>query len=146
MDIEFNDREARRRLASVSAAVQGKKIAQALVAGALIIQNDAKRRAPYKTGTLRRSIHIGGHKSKAPGSEDAPDVPDPKISKGDAQVTVGTNLEYAARQEYGFDDTDSLERRYNQPARPYLRPAADENKQAVEREVNEAILDLIGAG
>jgi len=30
----------------------------ALTAGALIVSNDAKRRAPYRTGNLRRSIHI----------------------------------------------------------------------------------------
>ena len=144
MDIDIDDRVARKLLEKVSAATGGKMLAQALVAGALVIQNDAKRRAPYKTGTLRRSIHVGGHKDQAPGSEGAPDVPGPKIYGRDAEVTVGTNLEYAARQEYGFNDTDRIGRRYRQPARPFMRPAADENIAAVEREVSRALDDLIG--
>lgn len=35
---------------------------------------------------------------------------------------VGTNLEYAARLEYGFVGTDSRGRNINQGARPFLRP------------------------
>jgi len=49
-----------------------------------IIQADAKRRAPYKTGTLRRSI-----KSRV-------------IEQGDEVVVqVGTNVHYAIHVEYG---------------------------------------------
>lgn len=143
MDITIDDRIARRLLTETSRATSGRMLARALVAGALIIQNEAKQRAPHKTGTLRRSIHIGGHKMLAPGAEDAPDVPGPEVTGRDAQVTIGTNLEYAARQEYGFNDVDSRGRRYNQPARPYLRPAADENQAAVERAINEAIEDQL---
>ena len=42
-------------------ALVEKMLENALVAGALQIVNAAKIRAPYKTGNLRRSIHVGGH-------------------------------------------------------------------------------------
>jgi HK97 gp10 family phage protein len=91
----------------------------------MVAQNDAKRRAPVLTGTLRRSIHI----------ED----------KGSHVVAVGTNVPYARRMEFGFAATDSRGRRFNQPARPYLRPALDENRSQMEREFSDALNDLLRA-
>jgi phage gpG-like protein len=44
---------------------------------------------------------------------------------------VGTNVEYSARLEFGFYGTDSKGRRYNTPARPFLRPALAENLDRV---------------
>jgi phage gpG-like protein len=38
-------------------------------------------------------------------------------------VDVGSNVVYAKRIEEGFHGTDSLGRRYDQPAYPFLRPA-----------------------
>jgi len=79
----------------------------ALKAGALLIQNDAKKRAPYLTGTLRRSIHTE--------------------QTGKTSVKVGTDVEYAIFQEYGTS---------KMAARPYLRPAFDENRQKVVDKIN----------
>lgn len=72
--------------------------------------NDVKEGAPYLTGTLRRSIHVGevGEES------------------GKFYVMVGTDLPYARRLEYGFyDKTDSLGRHYYQLSQPYFRPPLD---------------------
>jgi hypothetical protein len=40
-------------------------------------------------------------------------------------------MKYALRLEYGFYDIDSLGRMYNQMARPFLRPALDENEDKI---------------
>jgi len=60
-------------------------LAQAAIAGALPIQNAAKTKAPRKTRTLSRSIHTELVSS----------------SRSKASVEIGTNLEYAAIQEFG---------------------------------------------
>ena len=115
--------QVRRRLDAVGGSLDGQGLLPALRAAALVAQNDAKRRAPVLTGTLRRSIH----------TED----------QGSHAVSVGTDLPYAARMEFGFAATDSRGRTYNQPARPYLRPALDENKAEMEREFADALEDLL---
>jgi HK97 gp10 family phage protein len=117
--------QVRRRLDAVASQLNGRGLLPALRAAALIAQNTAKRKAPVLTGTLRRSIHM----------EDV----------GSDAVSVGTDLPYARRMEYGFAATDSLGRRYNQPARPYLRPALDENRGEMEREFASALEDMLRA-
>jgi len=156
----------RRKLAQVADAVAGDALRRALLAGALPIQNAAKIKAPKRTRTLSRSIH-----SEAT-----------IRSKWDAQVAIGTNLEYAAIQEFGgtivprkakflaipltdearqytgprqfprplkprikggkgvlLDDAGiaqfALVKRVTLRARPYLRPAFDENLDAAVAEV-----------
>lgn len=133
--------ELMRKLGNLSDAARGKTLERALVASALLVQNDAKRRAPYLTGNLRRSIHIGGHEDLNPDRGDIVDrsgreVPNPKVGPNEVAVWVGTDVNYAAAQEYGFG---------RMRARPYLRPAADENKGAVRKEFGEALEDLIRA-
>ncbi len=115
----------RRRLGAVSRSLGGRGLLPPLRAAALVAQNDAKRRAPYLTGTLRRSIHM----------ED----------KGSHAVAVGTDVPYARRQEFGFAGTDSRGRTYHQSARPYLRPALDENKREIRQEFADALEDVLRA-
>jgi len=86
----------------------------ALKAGALLIQNDGKKRATFRTGTLRRSIH----------TEDV----------SNTEVRVGTDVEYAPYLEYGTK---------KMTARPYLRPAMDENREKVIDKVKAVIQALI---
>lgn len=136
------------KLRALGTALSGRTAERAVVAGALIIQNEAKRRAPFRTGTLRRSIHIGGHTDKATDYQvpaDVPELPGPDVSAHDVQVYVGTNLDYGRRIEYGFNQADSLGRVYNQAAQPYLRPAIDENGDRVRQEIADALADLIEA-
>jgi len=84
----------------------------AVTLGANAYKNDVQAGAPYKTGTLRRSIH----------------VEPPEQKDGQVIALVGTDLPYSRRLEYGFADTDKLGRTYNQPPRPYFRPPLDQNK------------------
>ena len=119
------DKRVRRRLDAVGRSLRGKGLLPALRAAALVAQNDAKRRAPYLTGTLRRSIHM----------EDV----------GSHAVAVGTDVPYARRQEFGFAGTDKRGRHYHQPARAYLRPALDENQREIRQEFADALEDVLRA-
>ena len=111
------------KLKTMDDALAEQAVVRALTAGALLIQNAAKEQAPYRTGTLRRSIHT---------------------EQGDGmEVIVGTDVPYAARLEYGFMDADSRGRQYHQAARPYLRPAFDENKDEAIEEVGKALAELL---
>lgn len=110
--------EAAAQLAAIGAVEEG-PLQAAVMAGALVIQNDAKRRAPFLTGTLRRSIHT-----------------EADVAAGGAAATVGTDLEYAAPVEFGHTTSAKT----HVPAQPYLRPAADENEPAVVAAI-EAVLD-----
>lgn len=128
------------RLGRLSEAAQGKALERALTAGALIVQNAAKIKAPYISGNLKRSIHIGGHKDLNPDKGDIVDktgvpVPRPEIGRNVVVVYVGTDVKYAPAVEYGI----------GRRAKPYLRPAADENKDAVRKEVAAALADLVRA-
>lgn len=97
----------------------GPVVHDALVDIGLEIANDARPRAAYKTGTLRRSIEV---KELGPG-----------------EVRVGSELPYAARIEFGFSGRDSLGRVYSQGARPYLRPSLDENRQRLRQAIADAV-------
>ncbi len=99
----------------------------AIKAGALIVMNAAKENAPYKTGNLRRSIHLGGTGQGLEGGTTGTDI---GASENRLTVDVGTNVIYAATQEFGRDGI---------PARPYLRPAMDENKDKVIREIERVL-------
>ena len=101
----------------VSAAVGSRAIMPALRAAALIPQNAAKENVPVLTGTLKRSLH----------QEDVP---------GQVAVAVGTDVPYAEHVEFGTS---------RMPARPYLRPALDENKGAMVKEFGEALSDIVEA-
>jgi len=111
------------RLASVESEFRDKVIQRGLSAAALIVEGHAKDRVPVRTGTLKRSIGQG--------------------PAGPNAVKIGTNVPYAARLEYGFIGKDKLGRRYNQPPRPYLRPALRESKGEVREtfvaEVNRSL-------
>lgn len=131
----------------MAVVAQGRTLERALTAGAVLIQNGAKRRATYRTGNLRRSIHIGGHEDLAPDNagvvNTAGQVSQPVVREHHAEVFVGTNVEYARRIEYGFQGADSLGRNYSQAAQPYLRPAVDEEGRAAQREAVDALAELM---
>lgn len=144
------DAALKRKFDTLSKAAQGKAQERALIAGALLIQNEAKRRVKRVTSNLARSIHIGGHEELNPEGSNVIDrtgspVPGPEVSNNSAAVYVGTDVVYARRIEFGFMDTDALGRTYHQPAQPYMRPAVDTTKAQVQREVAEAFRELIKA-
>ena len=142
-----------------------RKTEQAAVAGGLVLQNGMKQRAPRRTRTLARSIHIGGHEGQAPdfstGGENSgrTQVPQPERSKGRVKIYIGTDLVYAAIQEYGgeirprraaflrfqIDSEWVMARRVRIPAQPYVRPTFETDGPEAQREVGEALRDIIRA-
>jgi HK97 gp10 family phage protein len=137
----IGDKELLRKLKALSDQVAGKALERAVAAGALRVQNAAKQRAPYRTGTLRRSIHI-----EAEGDRDH------------AEATVGTDVVYAAQVEFGGTITPKqakllswigpdgkrvFARSVTQKARPYLRPAFDEESDAAVRVMGDALRTLV---
>jgi HK97 gp10 family phage protein len=129
-----------RKFNQLSAIAQGRTLERALVSGALLIQNEAKRQAPKLTGNLARSIHIGGHEDMNPGGQgintSGVGVPSPEIGETDAAVYVGTDVIYAPYVEFGTS---------RMSAQPYLRPAFDSQQSAAIREIGQALLQLINA-
>lgn len=79
-------------------------------------KNDVQEIIQYKTGTLRRSVHV-----------------EMTEEDGHPVALVGSNVSYARRLEYGFVDVDSLGRHYNQAPAPRWRPAFDHNLAKYER-------------
>lgn len=143
----------------------GRKTEQAAVAGGLILQNGMKQRAPRRTRNLARSIHIGGHEDQAPDFSTGGErrgknqVPAPERSKNRVKIYIGTNLIYAAIQEYGgeirprraaflrfqIDSEWVMARRVRIPAQPYVRPTFEADGPEAQREVGEALRDIIRA-
>ena len=111
------------KVAAIVRALGEEALNEPLLVGAWIIANEAKRRAPYKTGTLRRDIR-------------------PEIVEAGV-VVVGTSVPYARRLEFGFIGKDSRGRSYHQAARPFLRPAYDEKKDEAIAEVIEGLRDIL---
>lgn len=99
----LDDRAFRAALDAMLVRVQAEARRLAVDAGHLV-EAAAKRRAPVKTGTLRRSITTWG--------------------AGGLQVyaQVAPTVVYARRVELGFHGADSLGRVYNQQGKPYLKP------------------------
>jgi HK97 gp10 family phage protein len=123
------DKELLAQFGRMERALRGQMLMRALVSGALLFVNRAKEIVHKITGNLARSLRVGNETS------------------GDdwAEVSFGTNVEYAAREEFGFAGADSLGRVYNQPAHPYLRPAIASEKFAVVHEIAAAVNALIRA-
>jgi hypothetical protein len=130
-----------------------------LVSGAMPVNTDAKRKAPYKTGTLKKSIHIGLGNAQGDlqrnvtdpdATEGAPSMPrsdafraiaDELRREGRAVVTVGTNVVYAASQEYLWERLGPGPHGTN--TGPYLRPALDDNRSRIGKEVGDATRAVI---
>ncbi len=156
----IGDKELMAKLKRLGDDVAGRALEDSLAAGALEIVNQAKRICPYRTGNLRRSIHVGGHTGLTPemGSATASDLAEVKTKTGkhfahrryvgskgtdlggnhhtrdSAEVQVGTNVEYASVVEYGTA---------KRAAKPYLRPAVDTKTEAAGRTTNYVLGFLI---
>lgn len=134
------------KLGALEAHVQHEILRDSTLAGALILVNAIKSIALelgiIETGTLIRSYHIGGHPTLTPDfnpGEGYGDIGGDTAGDMFYELAIGTNLPYARRQEYGFADTDSLGRTYNQPARPHVRAAFDTKRAEVQDEIADTV-------
>lgn len=134
-----------RQLDDVLKVFEGKNMELAATAGMLEIINEAKSLAPFLSGTLRRSLHIGSHTNETPefrpGSDiggSYSDIRGSESTRNSAEVAGGTNLVYAATQEFGRPEA-------NIRPQAYLRPAYDRKKRDALDQTALAILDLLEA-
>ena len=132
-----------KKLQGMKDTARGETMKLAVIAGALEISNSAKQKAPWITGTLRRSIHVGGFVSESSPDftphdvgGDYTDVGGQEITEDSASVLIGTNLIYAAAQEFGYPPK-------NIPAQPYLRPAWDEQLPNAIKKIKSTLAGLI---
>lgn len=129
-----------RKFDKLGDVAKGRTLERAAVAGMLLIINDAKVNAPVESGNLRRSLHIGGHEDLTQGGSivdsTGAGVPEPEISANRAAVYGGTDVIYAAAQEFGTEDIS---------AQPYLRPAFDSQRKGAVKEVGATLKELIRA-
>ena len=136
------DADLRQKLQSLTADVQGQVLAAAVLAGADVIRNAAVAKAPYRTGTLKRSLH-----AELEGA-----------STTQATAIIGTDAPYAAQVEFGGTITpkskkllhwvdasgvDHFAKSVTQVARPYLRPAFDEKSDEAANEIGNALQQAI---
>ena len=121
-----------------------KGMAASLIAGSFVVSNAAKTDAPYLTGNLRRSIHTevkgGGNVTKPQATDGAPQI----VQSGavervaammreglqDANLLIGSDVVYAAAQEFLH-------------GHPYLRPALDNNRREVLKEVGRGMRQVV---
>jgi hypothetical protein len=137
-----------RKFGKLSDIGRGQVLFRAGVVGMLVIINEAKRLAAYKTGTLRRSLHVGGAAGETPDFQGGLDSGYSDLGQGEvgtktAEVFGGTDVPYARRIELGFEDSDSLGRSFHQKARPFLRPAFDTKINEAIEAMRRAFVDLI---
>lgn len=130
VDVKVQAHSALKRLTPQRVA---KLLNTSMISGALLIANDWKERAPYKTGTYRRSVHVAGHSNLTPGfaGEEIPEDPNPLI------VAVGTFIidpPYPQFLEYG---TSRM-----QP-RPSAGPALEATRDDALKEIGEAFEILL---
>ena len=133
--------DALRSLNKLDDATAGRHLKTAAMAGIMPIQNAAKQNALKKSGTLARSIHseVVSEKSKS------------------IEVATGTDVVYAAIHEFGgpivpksanalyfeIEGHMVVTQRVEIPARPYMRPAFDENTGRAEVEVRDSLQILV---
>jgi len=96
-------------------------LAKAAEAGGRVALSEARRRCPVKTGRLRASLTLTqGRKTPA---------------------RANVRIEHGRKEYYGkFVELGTRK----QPARPFLRPAVDENKKRVSEAVTEEIGRAVG--
>ena len=157
--------EMKEALSQLSKPVVEKFITAALVSGALLIANQAKKNAPIKSGSLRRSIHVGGHTDKTPDYDPSSDLEKYGAKYGDLgepgslRAIVGTNLEYAPYQEYGtgpISPTSAQALHWidngvdvfamstsGVPAHPFLTPALNTERDNALKEIGAAFEELV---
>lgn len=124
-----NDKQLYAKFIRLDDLTQTKYLSAAVYAGGLIIQNRAIELVPRVTGTLARSIHIEYTEQ----------------TKAYVAIAIGTNIEYARRVEFGYNDVDALGREYHQPAQPYMRPAFDEKRKEAVTEMRDSLNTVLRA-
>ncbi len=126
--------EVSRKIQSLVSALEAKDVEDVLLAGARIIRDDAKARAPVKSGRLKKSIKAKKGKRRHKLFATAFASVDFKIAPHAPFVEYGT----------GPRKLKSGKSVGQMPAKPFFRPAIDARKDEVARVVEEGLARLIG--
>lgn len=120
-------------LGKVKGVVTGNSLANALQAGYFVWEREARHLIQTSPATGKK---YGGHRASAPGEPPATDTggllsnwprPQKKFTARGAEVEGGPGQDYASHLELG---TIKME------ARPFMRPALDENEGKISRAVS----------
>lgn len=98
------DKAAAKALNRLGSNLSGKMMLKAVMSGALILLTRMQQLAPKLTRTLERSLHIGGagfSGGQSPTGQPYSDIGGRVVTPDRIGVEVGTNLIYAAIQEFG---------------------------------------------
>ena len=134
---------------ALTAAERGRK--KGLYAGAILVHGSAVLKCPVGVypkgsgkvgGNLRSSLSFSVEGGSAEGGkgDDVVGASPPE------EAVIGTNVEYAARVEFGFEGTDSLGRTYDQKGQSYLTAAFNENKKAAKELFRKAMKEELERG
>ena len=121
-----------RKLQQVGADME-QAVATSLMASAVTVAGEAKRRCPVKSGNLMRSITATGAQEGAI-TDTQGSLPNQSVDGlaqqlrcgGRAEAYVATNVVYAPPQEF-------FPYEHAHGESPYMRPALDESRDTVER-------------
>lgn len=128
-------------LSALSEPVNPDNLKNALTRACLLVEREAKKKAPKGDGNLRRSI-----------------TSEVREEGGELVGVVFTPLEYAPYVEYGTglfaeeggrqdvpwsyqDDKGEWHTTSGMKPRPYMRPALDENREEIKRILREGLLN-----
>jgi len=132
------------------ANVTPEKVKKAMILTGYAIEAAAKKGAPVDTGNLAASISTSW-------SGDGPDqgkegVGTPPTAPGEESVVVGSNVEYAKYQEFGFHGEIKVKahtrggsgvkahtRKVNYAGKPYLYPAFQKKKGMLIKKLDKAV-------
>jgi HK97 gp10 family phage protein len=130
----------RHRIAALLKVAERESLRRALVAGAIPMQNRWKELAARKTGTYRRSVHIGGVTRPEGGGDDShvkerEPLPKPEEGRTHVVVTIGTDIVDPPYPWFLENGTAHM------GAQPAAQPAFDETLEHSKHEI-EAVLKL----
>ena len=119
---------------------EAKKVA--LTHACKVVQADAKANVPIDTGNLKGSLTYSVL-GDSPSAVETPAVQSDSVGRGPKDnAIIGTNVEYGIYQEYGFTHWRSG----NFIKNTFLRPALDNNRAKILREIGDFIKAATDAG
>lgn len=117
--------EAVRRVRSLTSSLEAKEVEQVLVKGMRVVRDEAKQRVPVRTGLLKSAIKARIGKRRG------------KFVAGAFSAVDFKKAPHAYLVEYGTRHS---------PAKPYFRPAWDTKKEAVKKQIEEDLRELLEKG
>jgi HK97 gp10 family phage protein len=126
------DKEIQRMFAGLTKAVQNKILRPAFRKGAKIVQADAKRIAPVKSGLLKSSIKVRRIKSLKRGEVGFNVITGKGDFKGETYYAAFLELGHklGKRPSKGEKESNGDNRKEVSP-KPFLRPAMENNRERV---------------